>query len=137
MEDLAAAALRTRSEKLKWQALGDARHVLDLVQECAIVNSRWAEILNRGQWITWPQEKINEELSRMGSLDLALARLRQGTDEFCNAVRSVPVEKFGESLELPWAVVSMSEAMLHAVWHMSYHEGQVNYIQTLYGDWTE
>jgi len=117
--------------------MGESRTVLDLVQECSEVNSRWAEILGDGEWMVWAPELIKRHAEEIPTLELAIERLRRTTESFLKVVAATPDEKLDDTIDLPWGTFSYGDCLMHALWHLSYHEGQINYIQTLYGDWAE
>lgn len=137
MGELIDAAEAVPIEKHDWRPMGEARTVLELVQECAEVNGRWSEILTERQWKVRDSKETQQYYCTMPDLPAAISRLRESTAQYVQAIRSVPYEKLSEELELPWGTVKMADALLHSFWHMSYHAGQINYIQTLYGDWEE
>lgn len=137
MEDLIRNAEAVPPDKLEWHAIGKSRTVLDLVRECCEVNERWAQILREKRWVDWSPEQTQAYYDSMVDLPAAVAKLRETTASYVDSVRAVPYEELQEVLELPWTKLTMAEALIHAVWHMSYHEGQISYIQTLYGDWND
>jgi hypothetical protein len=118
---LAAVARRCPAERLTWKPAPEARDVMELLRECAVVNVRSMEAIRTGHWSDLPglEERYAVELD---TLDKAIDRLLMDTRRLIDVVRAVPAERFDE------------DALLDAICHMSYHEGQVNYIQTLYGD---
>lgn len=82
-------------------------------------------------------EMMEEYETNKNALDLdgAVSLLRENTEKLCEAIRSVPDEKLGEQMKFwgpePWSVAGV---LNYHNWNMTYHIGQVNYIQTLYGD---
>jgi hypothetical protein len=54
-----------------------------------------------------------------------------------DAIQSVSEDQTAEEIQTPWGGYSLARCCLHAYWNMVYHEGQINYIQTLYGDFEE
>jgi len=134
-EEFLAAVKRIPDDKLRWSPIGEARSVLDVLQECGRVNERWADMIESGQWITWPREHIQDLIAKTGDRESAVAYFEAATAKFVSAVRGLPDGRLDEPFESPWRTASTAEWLMHALWHISYHEGQINYIQTLYGDW--
>ncbi|HVT14043.1 MAG TPA: DinB family protein [Fimbriimonadaceae bacterium] len=136
LEDFAAAVQRVPTERLEWQPIGDARPVLEIVQECGRVNERWADMIASGEWIAWDAGKIEGIRSETADIERAMAYLRASTAKYAATVRALPDERLDVEFQAPWRSATMAEWLCHALWHLSYHEGQINYIQTLYGDWS-
>jgi len=134
-EEFLSAIARVPDDKLEWSPNGDARTPLDILQECGRVNERWAEMLETGQWITWKQDHIQDLIARTSTRESAVAYFSAATERFVAAVRDLPDARLDEPFTAPWRTASTAEWLMHALWHISYHEGQINYIQTLYGDW--
>jgi uncharacterized damage-inducible protein DinB len=76
----------------------------------------------------------SEEVRQMNR-DKIVAALKKSTDELCKAIDAVPDDRLPTTLELmpSWTETVASFLFLNAG-HISYHDGQANYIQTLYGD---
>ncbi len=52
-------------------------------------------------------------------------------------MKDFPDEKFDDKFTLPFdggQVITMKENMAYPMWNFTYHQGQIAYIQTLYGD---
>lgn len=136
MEDLIAAAQSTERSRTSWRPLNLGRHVLDIMQECGMVNARYAAILESRQWVVWPVERFLERKEQLDTVDKAAEQLRRDTSVLIEAIRSLSDECLMQAIEYPAKKVrTVAETALFPLNHMAYHEGQVNYIQTLYGDW--
>lgn len=121
-------------DRLEWIAMEKARSALDIVQECAAVNARWSLMLPIRKWVEWDSARYQEHIKEMDSLEKAVEGLRRDTQLFVDAVLKIQDHELSDLVQLPWGDRPLSECTLHALWHMSYHEGQLNYIQRLYGD---
>ncbi len=137
VEDLIAAAKHTKLDKVTWQPLNSGDDVLEMIRHCAHVNHRWAGILERGEWFLFTQEENAAYFAKLCTLDSALEALGEASARYVEVVRSMPDDRLESMISLPWGSRSIAECLLHALWHVSYHEGQVNYVQTLYGDLSE
>ena len=62
---------------------------------------------------------------------------RAAANELATAIESVPDGDMSGAIETPWGPYPLPQCCLHAYWNMVYHEGQINYVQTLYGDFEE
>ena len=52
------------------------------------------------------------------------------------AIIAFPESDMDVRIDLPWGNYSLTEVMGFPAWNMIYHFGQINYIQTLYGDFS-
>lgn len=131
LRDFDARVRRTAEDRIDWKPEG-GKSVLEIVREVAEVNERWASILRTGNWVGY--DPAREAPSFLPTLSVARAHLRTTTDLFVTEVRRFPDERLTEIIPAPWADITAETALFHALWHMSYHEGQIGYLQTMYGD---
>lgn len=131
LRDFEALVLRTAEDRVDWKPDG-AKSVLDIVREVAEVNERWASILRLRKWIGYDPSR--EAPSFLPNLSVARAHLRTTTGLFVTEIRRFPDEHLSKTISVPWGEITGETALFHAIWHMSYHEGQVAYLQTMYGD---
>ncbi|HXG25181.1 MAG TPA: hypothetical protein VNJ09_11540, partial [Chthonomonadales bacterium] len=66
----------------------------------------------------------------------AIAWLTESTEALASAVASFPESQLGQTITNPFTgkPTSWAEFADFFYWNNVYHEGQVNYIQVLYGD---
>lgn len=133
-DDFDGLVLRTRPDRLQWRPEG-AKSVLDLVRECSEVNERWASILRTGRWVGY--DACRDYNALMPTLATARAHLRATSQLYVAEIRAFPTERLDTPILLPWGEVNGAAALMHGMWHMSYHAGQVAYIQTMYGDFSD
>jgi hypothetical protein len=115
---------------------GCARDALNLVAECAMVNGFVARFLQTGSFERPPAEDRQAHLASFDTADKALGYLEQETNALIAAIEGVDESTFGDVIEntpLGRPMTRFAIAQLPAM-HMMYHDGQLNYIQTLYGD---
>lgn len=99
------------------------------------MNARWAEILAQRAWIVWPVERFLERRERLTTLDKAIDQLKLDTDLFVSQLKAVQDADLGLAIRFPTYEGTVAGTAMHPLAHMAYHEGQISYIQTLYGDW--
>jgi uncharacterized damage-inducible protein DinB len=133
-QEFDALVRRTAEDRVGWKPEG-AKSVLEIVREVTEVNERWASILRTGKWVGY--DPAREAPSFLPTLSVARAHLRTTTGLFVTEVRRFPDERLTQTISLPWAEITGETALFHALWHMSYHEGQIGYLQTMYGDLRE
>jgi hypothetical protein len=119
---------------ITYQPLDKGRSALNQMVECAGLNLLVARILET-QTVPELDGSALERLYRENdTADKALALLSGGTDRLVKAIEAFPTEKLDDRVTLPFGggmEKSFAEVALMCYWNMTYHEGQINYIQTL------
>lgn len=115
---------------------GCARSALNIVAECAALNGFVAQFLTSGQVPERPSpEARNAHLASFDTKEKALAYLEQETKALRDALQDVDENTLGDVTDAffgrPMSRYGIAEL---AMTHMSYHDGQLNYIHTLHGD---
>jgi hypothetical protein len=139
-KDVAVGLARTFSampaEKQTWSPLDEGRTALDQVAECAVINS-WCAIVIRDHVVpAFEGETYKQECAKLDTPDKALAALTSSTDQLVAAIENLQDEHLESTVQFPWdsEPSTLGYATLVPYWNMTYHIGQINYIQTLYGD---
>jgi hypothetical protein len=52
------------------------------------------------------------------------------------AIIAFPEAEMNDEITLPWGTYTLAAVMGFPAWNLNYHFGQINYIQTLYGDFS-
>ena len=136
-EVLIAVATATPAERLAWKPLDSGRSILEQLAECSVANRKWAAILRTGVYANLPEGTYARAVHEATDLTSAVHMLRKATSELTAAIGSISPDRLGDTIETEWHPYSIARCCLHAYWNMTYHEGQINYIQTLYGDYEE
>lgn len=124
-------------DKMDWRPLNKGRSALDQVIECASFAQLGTHILTHQALPPMDQGVFEELHAEHGTPEKALALAQSASDEFARAIEAFPAEKMGEKITLPFGggmEKALGEIPLMAYWNTVYHEGQINYIQTLLGD---
>ena len=123
------------AEKLDWKPLETGQSVLSMARELAKCPDWAYGILS--------SEDLSESASDWqdwATLDDCEAALAPKLERFCNFVAAFPAERLHETKDLPFGpggsmkTFPMWELLDYPRWNASYHQGQIAYIQTLYGD---
>jgi hypothetical protein len=114
------------------------RDALDQALECAYLNEWVAKGYKTGEMppIDWDDYKVQTDARR--SKAACIGWLNSSTEALASAIAAFPADKLGDSVADPvhdgktttWADFAIDLFY----WNTVYHEGQVNYIQVLYGD---
>ena len=137
--DLFRSVRATAEDKLQWKPLDEGRTVLGMAQECAQSAMWFAIMLEKRTGSAFPMEdypKMQAERASW-SLDDCERILRENTERLAVAIRAIPDDDLGQEITLPWGddmKATLADVMAYHYWNVTYHLGQVNFIQTLYGD---
>lgn len=135
-EALANTVKRMPKEKIEWSPLDQGRTTLSQLQECAIAPDLYLAYLDPTY-----NRKANSYAeaaalqSQWKTVEECLTALQENTAQLVEAIRNLPPERLSEVHTMPWGeqMTVQGIAGLH-YWNMTYHLGQINYIQTLDGD---
>jgi uncharacterized damage-inducible protein DinB len=138
--DLIAALRAVPEEKSDWEPLGDSRPILEQAIECCLANRMWSRILVTHVHAMLPEGEAPADYKSLDTLAKAADELGRTSALLAEAIRAVPDADLPIVIAFPKRPESgrpLAECLHHAAWNMTYHLGQVGYIQTLYGDWDE
>ncbi len=132
-EALIAVALATPEDQREWRPLDRGRTARDQMVECAALNGGVAALVRARAWDDSLVEKDRQARAALDTMDKAARALRENTRALTDAVRATPDEHLATEVPLPWleAPISLADLFLLMLWNMSYHEGQIVYIQHL------
>ena len=130
---LANLMAHTPEEKLTWKAAtgdtSDTRTILDMAAECASANRAFAALL-RGET---PKSSPHDYPPVADGAD-AQKQVLDSARDLADTLRSCTDEVIGKTFETAFGPVPGSIVVSMGSGNMSYHIGQVAYIQRLYGD---
>jgi len=130
--ELLAALQYTPDEKLDWVPLGSAKTPRAIVVECA-AGYKWLGAELRGEAgaaAVWESIKAEDYPTRE-----ALTQLVGETEtEMLAAIDGLTEAQLEEKRQVFWGEETVRDLMWMGVIHTNYHVGQLNYIQTLWGD---
>jgi len=134
---LERTALAVPDDKLNWKPLDNGRTVLDLLGDAAQAPTMGTGIL-RSATPYGPEHFSTLRAERAGwTREEALAHLERNTLEFLEELNKVSDEKLDEPLSLPMGggmTMPLGAWALIAYRAFTSRMAQINYIQTLYGD---
>lgn len=121
-------------EKLDWKTAETARTARDVIEEIVMTTGYSAELISSQR-----MPEMGSVESKAGKSDKKdMAELekdhRANIKKYLEAVKNFPVEDLLKTLDLPWGKMTFLQCIAYPYWNMIYHWGQINYIQTMYGD---
>jgi hypothetical protein len=134
--DMFFGAVRKMPEdKQNWKPLEEGRSALEQAQEMATAPDMFLMHLAPDRT---PKYNSYEDAMAAGAnmdLDACEAECRKLTQEINDAILKMTPEQMAQKHAMPWGMEhSGAEIAGFHHWNAVYHLGQVNYIQTLYGD---
>ncbi len=121
-------------DKLTSSPGGCARNPLDFTAECAGFNRLVAALL-RGEQAAYDSDSHAKTAAAITSFEIAKAELEASVEALAQTVESLSDEALGEAVTTPWGMETTRFGLAEiASEHITYHDGQLNYIQSLYGD---
>jgi hypothetical protein len=134
-EDLVRAARAVPEMRLLWCPGAVARHTLQIVTHCAASNMFLAAVIAELPLPYRTQEEEDAAIESCVTLDLAESFLNRSVTAVCDAIAAVSETRLSQQVAMPWGErMSVAISLLSPSQHMRYHEGQINFIQTLLGD---
>lgn len=134
-DDLIRAARAVPTERHNWSPGGVARNTIYLVAHCAATNLFFAAIFSSSPLPYQTTEEREAAVEGCETIDQAEALLNRSVTAVCDAIVALPEQRIGEQMVMPWGErMPVALSLLAPANHMQYHEGQINYLQTLLGD---
>jgi hypothetical protein len=135
--ELERAACAVPDDKVDWKPLDNGRTVRDLLGDAAQAPAMAVSMM-RGTLQPGPElfGRMAEERANW-TRDEALQHLATNTQQLIAAIQEFPEEKLNEPLTLPMGggmTLPWGAWMMMAYRSFLARTGQINYIQTLYGD---
>lgn len=134
-DSLAHFVRTTRPDRLDWSPAAEGgaetRSMLEQIEECIVVNDLFAALL-RG-------ERVDREAARNRRLDFvdvedACRQLQASAEALAAVVRGLSDADLTRQYPF-WRGPTPGERVIEMPYrNMAYHAGQINFIQTLYGD---
>jgi hypothetical protein len=134
---LVAAVEAMPADKQTWRPLDEGRDALDQLVELTSLNFVAAEALRTKSNPVFSDAAEAKMKAELDTVPKALAGLQSSCDAVVSALESLSDDELEKTVTLPFRggiVRPLSWLAFLPIRHMSYHYGQINYIQTLYGD---
>lgn len=138
INELIRYAKAVPNDKQMWRPAADARSVLEILQECATLPAALAEWLReRPQSPPDPAQYAPywAQASTLTTLEACEDALRENTERLLQVVASLSESDLNQTAVSPWGkTYTLAEGCMLHQWNLTYHLGQIAYIQLLYGD---
>jgi hypothetical protein len=127
-------------DKLTWTPTPTAKSAIRIAAHTALYAARFARMMRDGKLPggdgleSWLAQRNAEEAALTSRTEVETV-FRRGTEEVLEALSSMTPEGIGSSLDsgLGWSM-PMTFLMKLPGWHATLHTGQIDYLQTCWGD---
>lgn len=134
---LLRAARAVPSERAQWTVNEHGRSTLDQVQEVAVITRSFPAIVRAASFASFDRSAFDAAKTEMPTLEAAIAAVDAALPELLDVIRGYPVDQLEDPIMLPFrggTPSTMARLLAMPAWNTTYHDGQVNFIQRLYGD---
>lgn len=147
-ENAFKVARHVSPEKVAWSPLDEGRSVLSILQELTKCPDWAYDLLGKSaedfaKAMADPSsqqktmEDYNKEKEAWTTVEICYQSGKAKLEQYLEFVAKFPDDKLKETKWLPYdggRDFTAAEQMAYPLWNFQYHEGQINYIETLYGD---
>lgn len=127
-------------EKLDWKPSESARSIRSQAQEVCVFPGFPIALIQHGVPSAMELvQQLMDESQASTEISTLLEHLRSGTADLCAAISAFPDSRLDEEISLNFGAQSqwtMADVLGMHYWNTTYHIGQINYLQTIWGDRT-
>ena len=126
-------------DKLTWTPSPTAKSSLRIVAHSAVTSKRFADIItgNMPERMPSPEEffkGLDEAGEKITTRESVIALMKETTAELCKALDTVTAANIDSMPCSPFGAIAMQFWMEEGSAHMAGHTGQLEYMQTIWGD---
>jgi hypothetical protein len=140
LDDVCRAAMAMPADQVDWKPGGEARSVLNQMQEIATSGGWFLPIVRDRTQPEFDGHARREAIRLRRSFDTiekCIDAAQQSTSELCQAIATFPDSALEDEMTLPFGggvTMTMADILAMHQWNMTYHLGQINQIQLMLGD---
>ena len=128
---LTKAIVAVPKDKLDWKPAEGSRTIRQVFTEAVMIPAYIAKAMNSRA--VPPYDEMAASYAKMPIADL-VKQIDLNAEEYYAALRAFPEADYAKNLEAPWGVWTYFQTLSYPYWNLMWHTGQINYIQTMYGD---
>ena len=122
-------------EQIAMVPMGKARTALEFTSEVGAFNKMAAQVVRGDQPVVPSSEERKAFYRSIDTREKAVALVQEGTDALIEALKAADDASLVRPVTAPWGEETTAFELANmAAGNMMYHAGQVNYIQSLFGD---
>lgn len=139
LDDVCRAARAVPADKQQWSPQGDARSTLDQMREIALQTPWFVRLLREKAPPEVHDETIRASMARTQgfTVEECVEAARRALPELCAAIEAVTDAELEQEIDMPFGGgmrMTIADVVLLPSWNMTYHLGQINFIQLMLGD---
>ncbi len=121
-------------EKRSWKPAATSRSAQDILAHATYWNLYFTRFLRgEGAWDV-AEDAWTRSTKELKDSEQAQKLTEKSNREFVAAIEKLSTKDLEKEVELPWGQRTLYQVILDNFWHITYHVGQLNYIQTQLGD---
>jgi hypothetical protein len=113
---------------------GKARTIADITYEVNLVNDHIGMILRGEEPFKWPKGDWIYAPEGFDTKEKVIAAFEESSNRFIETIEGFSNEQLEETFLNQGKETTRFERCRFMAWHVAYHSGQLNFIQTLLGD---
>ena len=121
-------------KKRAWKPETATRSAIEILNHVSYWNHFFARPLDGKANLQTPEDEWISSKSEMQTAEGAREAAEKASHLFLKALSTLSDKQLSDEVALPWGKASLQQVILSNYNHLSYHIGQLNYIQTLLGD---
>ncbi len=122
-------------ESVFTQRFGSAtRTVADIVYEVNLVDDHVGMVIRGEEPFTWPDELWIKAPESFRTKDDIVNAFSKSSGKMIRTIESFSPEELQAAIRIEDGETTRLERCRFVTWHINYHSGQLNFIQTLLGD---
>jgi len=126
-------------DKLDWKPLDQGRSALDQLQEVTRAATWFSAMLEKQANPEFSEahwEQARKTSQSWTTLEQCETRCRENTQKIVELIKNCSDDALAKPIQFgdTGETYTLAEAMTFHHQHLTYHHGQINFIQTLYGD---
>ncbi len=138
-EDLRKTGDGTPQDKVMWAPSESARSTAQILAHCAMANHGFAAFIRGEQILPMDAEEAMKIIHQAGrdveSGEAALEALAKSLEDFQATIATVDENALDEMKDSPFGPLPLRFFVEYPAQHMNDHARQIDYIQTIWGDW--
>jgi len=122
-------------DKLDWKPMDNGRSVMDQVEECAKSPMFFMSLLATENSDQNSEHNVEQDAAQKLTVTEWETECKTNNQKLLALLSQLSDEELEQQVELPWGgTASKADVIGYQHWNLVYHQGQISYIQTLYGD---
>ena len=118
-------------DKLDWKPAEGSRPIRKIFTEAVMMPEYVAKAVT--ERCVPEYEPLAAEYEKLSISEL-FQRLPKNAESLNTAIAAFPESDYEQTLEAPWGTWTYFQTISYPYWNLMWHTGQINYIQSLYGD---